>query len=160
MKGEFHPGANVLRLLLRQQAMIRRLVRRYRAARCARSLEAQESLRLGRVFGAAVGLHLRLQEEILYPAVRRLLREDPGLLDGLIAEHGALSRLLAELDEAPPDALLSGVRLAVLSDRLDHFFDRERDQLFPRLDSLALDLRALSRLMLHRRHALRAVSAV
>jgi hypothetical protein len=131
------PSVDVLRLLQRQQTMIEELLARYRAARRAQALRERDARTLMRSFSATIALHLRLQEEILYPAARELL-QDPGLLSSLEGERRSVRELLDELDEQAPQALLSGVRLAVLSDRLEHLFQREQGQLFARLGEAAL----------------------
>lgn len=151
-----HPGTHVLRLLVRQQGMIQQLLQRYRAARCAQALGEQDAIHMTGTFCAAIAVHLHLQEEILYPAARELLRGETRLLDALAAEHAALKSLLAELGEASPSDLLSGVRLAVLSDRLDRLFEHQQQQLFPRLDERGLDLSGLGRLLLNRQEQLLA----
>lgn len=148
-----YPSVNLLRLLQRQQAMIEQLLARYRAARRAQALREPDARTLTHSFCAAIAVHLRLQQEILYPVARELLA-DARLVDSLEAEQRAVQDLLIEVDGAPPQELLSGVRLAVLADRLEHLFQREQHQLFPRLDDAELALRGLGRLLLGRQREL------
>lgn len=149
--GAAYPPVNVLRLLVRQQALIHDLLLRYRGAR--RGLSARDAQTLTRSFCTAIAVHLHLQEEILYPAARELLADDR-LVDSLEAEQRDIRPLLAALCPDPGAEPLGGIRLAELSERLDRLFEHEQTRLFPRLDDMGLDLRGLGQQLLGRQRQL------
>ncbi len=90
---------------------------------------------------ATVGAHVAIEREIVYPALRPTLGND--MIDIACGMHDGAAAMIAELRALDAgDPRHDGVLLA-LADLLERHADLERDELFPRVRSAAIDLRAL-----------------
>jgi hypothetical protein len=71
----------------------------------------------------ALEIHAKLEEEIFYPAMRKV---DPELVDKSIPEHNEMRRLIAQLREADPgDAAFERALMELMRDVLRHVADEE-----------------------------------
>jgi hemerythrin HHE cation binding domain-containing protein len=71
----------------------------------------------------ALEVHAKLEEEIFYPAMRKV---DPELVDKSIPEHNEMRRLIAQLREASPgDASFERALMELMRDVLRHVADEE-----------------------------------
>jgi hemerythrin superfamily protein len=104
-------------------------------------------------------IHAKLEEELLYPAVREALRDDD-LVDAAEDQHGSQRDLVAQVLACQPDDELYDARVAVLAEHVERHVRQEREQVFNRALALAsrLDLQAIGRAINVRRAELRAVS--
>lgn len=73
----------------------------------------------------ALEIHAQLEEEIFYPAVRRVVT-DPVVLDKSVPEHDEMRRLIAKLREMEPtDADYDRTFMELMRDVLHHVADEE-----------------------------------
>ena len=102
-------------------------------------------------------IHARLEEELLYPALREAL-QDEDLLDEAEDQHGSQREFIARILASAPEDPLYDARVAALGEYVERHVRQEREQLFNRMLASRLDLRALGRAIAVRREELRAVS--
>lgn len=68
-------------------------------------------------------IHASVEEEIFYPAMRRV---DPDLVDKSVPEHNEMRRLIGHLRETPPSGLAHDAALmALMRDVMRHVADEE-----------------------------------
>jgi len=85
--------------------------------------------------------HMRIEEEIFYPAAREVLTEDGQvLLDEADIEHGTFKRLIARIRATSPASDQFHALVMVLGDFVRFHVNMEEHELFPRLHQTALDL--------------------
>ncbi|HSV79762.1 MAG TPA: hemerythrin domain-containing protein [Ramlibacter sp.] len=101
-------------------------------------------------------IHARLEEEIFYPAVRELLREDEPI-DEAEDQHGSQREFVARILSLSPEDALYDAKVVVLSEYVDRHVRTEREQVFNRVLASRLDLQALGRRITERRNELRSV---
>jgi len=86
----------------------------------------------------ALEIHAQLEEEIFYPAVRRVVT-DPVVLDKSVPEHDEMRRLIAKLREMEPsDADYDRTFMELMRDVLHHVADEET-VLLPAADRMLAD---------------------
>lgn len=94
----------------------------------------------------ALTIHMQLEEDIFYPAVRTAI-EDDGLMDEAEVEHTGARDLIAQLETMAPDEPLYDARVKVLGEQIDHHVKEEQDEMFPKVRKAKLDLAALGEQM-------------
>jgi hypothetical protein len=103
-----------------------------------------------------LAIHARLEEEIFYPEVRRLLGDDD-LVDEAESDHAAAKDLVAQILAMRPEDGLYDAKVCVLGDYVARHIRHEREQIFARLRRSGLDLAPLARRLAERRRELMAV---
>lgn len=89
----------------------------------------------------ALALHAEVEEQVLYPELRRIVDDGDDMANVAEAEHAAMKLLIARIYESPPPDLrpvIDELRRTVEH----HVTDEERD-LFPRLADAGADAEAL-----------------
>lgn len=98
-------------------------------------------------------VHMQLEEELFYPAVKPLLKEDKDLLTEAKVEHQVAKDLIAGLasshDSEQRDAMFT-----VLCEYINHHVEEEEEELFPKIRRTRADLSDLALDMRHRKHEL------
>jgi hemerythrin superfamily protein len=77
-----------------------------------------------------LGLHELMEEEVLYPAFKRVKELKPEVLEGY-EEHHVADMLLGELTETPFNNETWAPKLKVLKEQLEHHIEEEEGELFP-----------------------------
>jgi hypothetical protein len=88
-------------------------------------LDAPDSRKrmLADALGLALEIHAKLEEEIFYPAMRRI---DPDLVDKSIPEHNEMRRLIARLHEMhPSDPGFDNTVMELMRDVMRHVAEEE-----------------------------------
>lgn len=100
---------------------------------------------------AALEIHAQLEEEIFYPAVRRVTT-DPAVMDKSVPEHNEMRRLIAKLREMEPtDGDYDRTFMELMRDVIHHVADEE-SVLLPEAERLLADeLREMGARMTKRR---------
>ncbi|HSV16919.1 MAG TPA: hemerythrin domain-containing protein [Casimicrobiaceae bacterium] len=97
----------------------------------------------------ALEIHARIEEEIFYPAMRRV---DPDLIDKSVPEHNEMRRLITRLRETPPtNAAHDAALMALMRDVMRHVADEETLLLPEAERALADELPELGARMTRRR---------
>jgi hemerythrin superfamily protein len=102
-------------------------------------------------------IHARLEEELLYPAVREALHDDD-VVDEAEDHHGSQREFVAQILATSPDDELYDARVAVLAEYVERHIAQEREQVFNRVLASRLDVQSLGRAIAVRKQELRSVS--
>ena len=102
-------------------------------------------------------VHMTLEEEMFYPAVRRAV--DGALIDEAEVEHMTARILIDQLQEIPPDHEKYSATFIVLGEYVKHHIREEESELFPQLARARLDWRLLAAEMKVRREELKETFA-
>ena len=82
-------------------------------------------------------LHTRVEEAVLYPALRTYVDGGDDLADIAEQEHAAVKSLIARIYESPPDDLLGVV--SELRHEVEQHIAREETELFPEMREAGVD---------------------
>ena len=95
-------------------------------------------------------LHMRLEEEVFYPAARGGLDEED-LIDEAEVEHGSAKTLIEQLRSLTPDDAKFAATFTVLGEYIKHHVKEEESEMFEQLGRSKVDWDALLEEMLARR---------
>lgn len=116
-----------------------------------------EQIELAQQICDELRVHARVEEELFYPAMRRVLDEDGArLLDAALVEHASAEDLVAKVDASDPTDELFRARVEVLGVYVDHHIVEEESELFALVRDSSLDRRALGAALQARREELLA----
>jgi hemerythrin superfamily protein len=107
---------------------------------------------------AALSVHMQIEEEIFYPAVKAALNDKLLVPEGTV-EHGGIKELLAQLEGAEPDGETYDAKVKVLSEYVKHHVKEEHSEMFPKAKASSLDMAGLGARMAARVDELRAGKA-
>ncbi len=102
-------------------------------------------------------VHTILEEEIFYPACEGKIEED--LIQEAYVEHDAAKVLIAQIEDASPDADFYDAKVKVLSEEIEHHVEEEEKRLegmFAQARKAGLDMDALGAQMATRKAELLA----
>jgi hypothetical protein len=91
-------------------------------------------------------VHMRLEEEIFYPAVRRAIGNET-LMDEALVEHESGKSLIRQIRGMSPGDDLYEARVKVLGEYIRHHVKEEHTEMFPQARSSGVDLRGLAEAM-------------
>lgn len=89
-----------------------------------------------------LSIHMRIEEEIFYPAIRPQI-DDNDLLDEAAVEHECAKRLIADIRSAKAGEPLFCAKVKVLGEYIDHHVEEEESEMFPEARDTKVDLKAL-----------------
>jgi len=95
-------------------------------------------------------VHMQVEEEILYPALRTAIG-DNDLMDEADVEHGTAKDLIAQLRGAQPGDAQYDAKVTVLAEYIRHHVKEEHTEMFPKAKAAKLDLKALGQRMAERK---------
>lgn len=101
----------------------------------------------------ALTIHAQVEEEILYPAARRVMK-DKDLVDEALVEHASAKELIAHIEKMDPGEELYDAQLKVLSEQVEHHVEEEENKMFPQLRLADLDLVTLGKEIMMRKEQL------
>jgi len=107
----------------------------------------------------ALEVHAQLEEELFYPAFRKVDEMDD-LLDEATIEHQSLKHLVAQLEASTPDDMLYDAKVKVLSEYVKHHVREEEGEIFSKARGSDVDLDALGRKMSARKEELAQGDAI
>lgn len=100
-------------------------------------------------------IHMQIEEEIFYPAVRDAL-DDEDMIDEAEVEHDAAKDLIAQIEEMTPDESHYDAKVKVLGEEVEHHVEEEQDEMFAKIKKTSVDLKALGAEMAARKLELQA----
>ena len=100
-----------------------------------------------------LSVHAQVEEEIFYPAVKAKLR-DKELVPEATVEHASLKDLISQVEGKEPDGEMFDAKIKVLSEYVKHHVKEEQNEMFPKVKSSTLDLKALGARILARKEEL------
>ena len=98
----------------------------------------------------ALTVHMRVEEEIFYPAARKATKDDD-LLDEAVVEHAGAKNLIAEIEEMEPGEDLFDAKVKVLGEMIMHHVEEEEQELFPEVEDSGMDVDAVGAQMAKRK---------
>lgn len=101
----------------------------------------------------ALIVHAQVEEEILYPAARSVMK-DKALVDEALVEHASAKELIAHIQSVDPGEDLYDAQLKVLSEQVEHHVEEEENKMFPQLRLADLDLVTLGKEVMTRKEQL------
>lgn len=137
------PGKDACDLLDADHRAFKKLFKTYEELAGSRARSAaQKKLDLSRRIGLELTVHLQIEDELFYPALRGVIK-DTDLLDGATVEHDLIKELVAQIQQGEGHAL-TDARIRVLGESLDRHVKQERNVLFAKARAARkLDLVAL-----------------
>ncbi|MCC2674002.1 MAG: hypothetical protein K0R58_949 [Ramlibacter sp.] len=103
-------------------------------------------------------VHARIEEEIFYPALRKLI-DAPELLDEAEAEHQEAKDMIARIESMPAADAAMDELVSALARAVEHHVKEERTQIFPKARAAVMDLDALGQQLKQRQQELEAQMA-
>lgn len=85
-------------------------------------------------------MHMQIEDEIFYPAVREQTERLESKIDEATVEHGSLKHLVQKVQKMEPDDDLYDAQIAVITELAEHHHEEEEEDLFPKVRKLKLDL--------------------
>lgn len=104
----------------------------------------------------ALQMHTRLEEELVYPAVRESLADEAQMMDEAEIEHQSAKQLIQALQEMTPedDPDRYAATFTVLCEYVMHHVKEEEHEMFPKLTRAAMSWTTLCDEFTRRRQAL------
>ncbi|HEY9732197.1 MAG TPA: hemerythrin domain-containing protein [Drouetiella sp.] len=148
---EESPSEDIMQLLHRDHMKVDELFFQF-----ARAEEDSEKKSIVEQITQELGLHAKLEEEIVYPKVRNGEKEAECLMDEADTEHHVVKFLLAELGHMKPSDDYYDSKVTVLCEMVKHHVEEEEKEIFEKLKESDLDLKELGREFLDRKASLSA----
>ena len=98
----------------------------------------------------ALEAHTRVEEEILYPAVRRAI-DDDDLMEEAEIEHDSAKTLIRRLKRMKPSAAAYIPTFTVLCEYVLHHVKEEESEMFPKAQRRKINLQALGKRIMERK---------
>ncbi len=90
-----------------------------------------------------LSVHMRIEEDIFYPAIKQALKEkDKELVPEARVEHATLKQLISQVEDASPDELFDA-RMQVMGEYVKHHVKEEQTEMFPKARASGVDLKVL-----------------
>jgi iron-sulfur cluster repair protein YtfE (RIC family) len=100
-------------------------------------------------------VHMRIEEEIFYPAVKAAVKGKLRVPEAAV-EHAGVRDLIEQLKDADHDGEMYDAKVKVLSEYVHHHVNEEHTEMFPKASESSLDLIDLGARMAARRDHLLA----
>jgi|GEM_PF-149057 len=135
---------NAIALLKADHQEATELFEQFKNARSA----AQKKTLVGEIC-LALSVHMRIEEDIFYPAVKKALGGDEDgkeLVPEARVEHASLKTLIGQVESAPESEEFEA-KVQVMSEYTKHHVQEEEGEMFPKVKSSGLDLGDLGQKM-------------
>lgn len=104
----------------------------------------------------ALKIHTQIEEEILYPAAREVLKKaDMDMVDEAEVEHGSIKELIAAI-EAGKESDLFAAQVHVMGEWVKHHVKEEESEFFPKLKKSKMDVEEVGARLAARKEELTA----
>ena len=100
-------------------------------------------------------VHVQLEEEIFYPAVKAALKDHELVPEGIV-EHTSVKDLIAEVQDKAPYGEMYDAKVKVMNELVEHHVKEEEEEMFVKVLKTKLDLKALGAEMAARKEELMA----
>ena len=105
----------------------------------------------------ALAVHMQIEEEIFYPAVKAELKDHLMVPEATVEQAGAKA-LMAQIEGITPDGEMYDAKVKVLSEYIKHHVKEEHTEMFPKAKASALDTMELGARMAARKAQLMAAA--
>ncbi|HSP54499.1 MAG TPA: hemerythrin domain-containing protein [Dehalococcoidia bacterium] len=83
-------------------------------------------------------IHSRLEEEIYYPAVRKMSGDVDEIMNEAEEEHHVVDVLMQELLKMEPSDPMFAAKFTVMSENVEHHIDEEESEMLPKAAELGM----------------------
>jgi hemerythrin-like domain-containing protein len=146
------PG-DAIDILMRDHQKVKDLFKDYAALAGTVPMAARMALILQ--ICTELTIHTAIEEEIFYPAVRKVINDDD-LVNEAEIEHGTAKFLIQQLLPVRPDDEYLHAKVSVLREYIKHHINEEESEMFPKIRKAKLDLAQLGQQMMNRKTALQS----
>jgi len=98
-------------------------------------------------------VHSKLEEELIYPAIRADIADDE-LMDEAFEEHHVVHGLIGELKKMKPSDDRYDAKFTVLAENVKHHIKEEESEMFPKAEDCEIDWEALCSQVVKRKEQL------
>lgn len=116
----------------------------------------KRKLELSKEICSELKVHATIEEEIFYPALRRVKGTDD-MLDEANVEHAGAKHLIAEIERSSPGDDYYDAKITVLSEYIRHHVKEEQDDIFPKAKKSKINLQALGEQLAQRKMELKGL---
>jgi hypothetical protein len=102
----------------------------------------------------ALNIHMRIEEEIFYPAAREALPDEVDLMNEAIVEHVGAKDLIEQIGSRSASDHMTRARFLVLSEHIDLHVREEEHRMFPKLRRTSMDMEEVGRRLAARKEEL------
>ena len=131
-------ATDALTLLIKDHDNVKAMFKKYDRL-AEQNARADERNSLAALICAELTIHAQIEEEIFYPAVRRVLKDDD-LIDEALVEHSSAKELISQLADMDAKDKLFDAKVKVLGEQIDHHVEEEQNEMFPKVKKSDLDL--------------------
>ena len=142
-------AAAVLEMLREDHRKVEALFDEFEGARDARTKQ--------RIVETAVHeleVHAKLEESLVYPAIRKELEDDEDLMDEALEEHHVVHVLIRELKRMKPSDDRFYAKFSVLGENVKHHVKEEESEMFPKAEEAEIDWERLEEQVRRRKEQL------
>ena len=100
-------------------------------------------------------VHSKVEEELIYPAIRAEI-DDDDLMDEALEEHHVVHALIGELKKMKPSDDRYDAKFTVLAENVRHHIKEEESEMFPKAEDCEIDWDALCSQVVKRKEQLTA----
>ncbi len=119
----------------------------------------QKKLDLAHQICHELTVHMQIEEEIFYPALRAVLKDTDDVAEAEV-EHQSAKDLIAQIEGTAEADEMFDAKVTVLGEYIDHHVKEERNEMFPKARSARkLDLVAMRDELMARKEELMAETA-
>jgi hemerythrin-like domain-containing protein len=147
MKGAATSSA-VLDMLREDHAKVKDLFEEFENAE-----DSREKSRIVQTALMELELHAKLEEQVIYPALREQL-EDDELMAEAVEEHHVVHVLIREIKTLKPSDERFDAKFSVLSESVKHHIQEEEGTMFPQAEEAEIDWEALQEEVLKKKDRL------
>lgn len=142
-------GANAVELLREDHRKVQDLFEEFESA------DTRSRQRIADHALTELEIHAKLEEELIYPAIREALDEED-LMDEALEEHHAVKLLIKELRKMGPKDERYRAKFKVMAEMVKHHIEEEESQILPQAEESDLDLTELGQDAMMRKEKLMA----
>jgi len=116
----------------------------------------ERKLQLARKICMELRVHTEIEEEIIYPASREVLKDDD-IVNEAVVEHQAAKDLIEQIEAmSDPSDEMFDAKMQVLQEQIEHHVEEEEKEYFPQVKKTDLDLKAIGEQLAARKKELMA----
>lgn len=129
-KSETSKSQTPVELLKQDHEAVKALFRKFEKAK-----DAKQKEKIVRMAVEELKMHMSVEEELFYPAVREEFSEDEmeELMDEAVEEHHVVKLLIRELDDMGHEDERFNAKFTVLAENIEHHIEEEEGEMFPKV---------------------------
>ena len=120
-----------IKLIKQDHRTVEQLFRKFEKAN-----RKSERQKLGEEIIEELSVHAAIEEQLLYPTLRKLDKRMEGLALNALEEHHAVKMVLAELDKMDADDERYAAKIHVVRESVEMHIEEEEARLLPKLERL------------------------